>query len=208
MTPDSGPDNRLPEQKPKPKAVALSLFIIAASVLSILEVARSGVLFASTKNAVRERRPDVLMDAAKFAQLDLADGAQDDVALIDGVRYQLAQRNADGSVSLQGVQDGPDIIGPARLTGPGMKEAVLPVRSTAAILFCYDNSADCGSFAEDYCRTRGGVEFQAYVSGADIPCRVTCANNEGAQCSEPPPNTAPAPKKPGDVTLRPRVTVE
>lgn len=61
--------------------------------------------------------------------------------------------------------------------------------------FCYDNSADCGTFGEEYCTHRGGVDLQVYTRGAEIPCSVRCTNGESGTCQEPPPNTAP-PKPP------------
>lgn len=169
MTPDSGPDNRLPEQAPRPKRFYF--------LLVLLVIAASAALYAANPNTVREREP-------------ITDKAEDQEAI------------------LQGVQDGPDIIGPVRVTAPAeLKKAAMPIASEAMLLFCYDNAEDCGRFAQEYCSNRSGVQLNVYSSGATVPCQVTCANGEGATCQEPPPNTAPAPKKPGDVTsVQPRVS--
>lgn len=73
------------------------------------------------------------------------------------------------------------------------------VRDLPAVLpwFCYDNSADCGTFGEEYCTHRGGVDLQVYTRGAEVPCSVRCTNGESGTCQEPPPNIAP-PKPPPD----------
>lgn len=113
-----------------------------------------------------------------------------------------------GQICLYAIQDGPDtfsVLRPdcgddnpetpqSRDTEAEVIRPIKPVDPEISALWCYDNAKDCGSAAEQDCKSKRppqAVDFQAYTQGADVPCRWTCGNGEGKTCSPPPPNQAP-----------------
>lgn len=204
--PDSGPDNRLPEQIPRPKRGEAWLLrgMFAAYVLT-LTAGFYVLLAAEPRNSVRERRtPAPPIDVTlrhDGAWLMPCSATPDTRPCPIGV-----------TCLYRNVQDGPDGFPTSIVREECLTEAdelVVPVLTAVPIVdtageHCLLDEDRCTQVAQDTCRIDAGlppgtrVRLVKKTFEMGKLCTFTCPNGKSFSCSTPP--TQPQPK-PGDVTL-------